>query len=231
MAKIQIGFTDQRLSDFEEVHPQSIKKFIPEWFRSIKNTEAVTVKSCPSFIDVFKEGFVVVAPQDYLLRYNEEDNSYQWSSATVFEIMSAGADQVGNHTNPQFVDYLPKESQIKFVFKLHLPFLIFTDKGYSTRIMKLPYQFNDQWECNYGVLKSDLIHQVNIQINVLKADQDILIEKGTPLCLIVPFKREEHKLETVDVRKKEFQKRINQAWFKTSTKFNHQYFLNKFHKE
>lgn len=217
MSIIKIGFTDNRLWEDKEAHPQPMKNFAPEWYKNlntnIKDTNAIfdrmskakTAKTCPSFMDIFKEGIVLIAHQDFIFRYDKKDNHYVWETATQVENEFCRY-AVESHGNAQFVDHLPTASNIEFVLKFNMPYCLYTDKGYSSRQMPMPYYFNPDWHVSYGTLATDTIHEVNLQINITTADKDIIIKKGEPLCVYIPFKREEHKLETFNLYDKKYEK-------------------------
>lgn len=249
MATINFAFTDSRLLLLPEIYPEPILNNVPKWYLDIPNkifggnmnskfdylNKTKTIKTCPSFIDIFQEGYVIKAPQDYLLYYDKETENYKWESATLFDTKTYENDtpnQVSFHGNIQMVDYLPKNSNTIFIFKIILPINIFTKKGYSTRIIPMPYQYNSDWESSYGVYKTDYIHQLNIQLQIKTNKKEILIKQGTPLCVVIPFKREKHSYKIIDINKnKKLLNLMNRHKLLFDGKFNKQYYINKWHKE
>ena len=94
----------------------------------------------------------------------------------------------------------------------------------------MPYTYNDKWELSYGVLKTDLIHEINLQINIL-TNEEVLIKQGTPLGVYIPFKREEYNLEITRLQDDhEASRMINKSLLKLHGRFPSQYF-KKFHKK
>src|SRR5210317_793138 len=82
MVTITFGCTDDYVFTDKSIHPQPMRNFAPKWYKSIPtnlpnpdenfaylSNRARTVKTCPSFIDVFKEGVVLLSVQDVLLKY------------------------------------------------------------------------------------------------------------------------------------------------------------------
>ena len=53
---------------------------------------------------------------------------------------------------------------------------------------------NPDWEVAYGIIHTDQYHFINPQIMLKNGVKDVFIEQGTPLCYIVPYKREEYNL-------------------------------------
>lgn len=237
MTKIKFVVVSDILFYEKELLPQPISSFVPNWFKDIKNyknnsdhqiTNSVkTVKTCPSFVDIFKQGYVIPAPVDYVFKVNSKTD-WSWEMPLVFEKENKMVD-VNIHDDIQMIDHLPENSKIKKVFKLNLPLRVITPKGYSCTQLPMPYTFNDQWELSYGVLKTDVIHELNLQINILTNDE-VVIKQGTPLGVYVPYKREKYELQVTRLQDDyEANKIINKSYLKLHGKFKSQYFKN-FHK-
>tara|TARA_R100000742_G_C4270142_1_gene88798 strand:+ start:761 stop:1477 length:717 start_codon:yes stop_codon:yes gene_type:complete len=238
MTKIKFVTVSDVLFYEEELLPQPISNFIPEWFKDIKNysndskhnitSKVKTVKTCPSFVDIFQQGYVIPAPVDYVFKVNTKED-WSWEIPLAFEKENKMID-VDIHDDIQMVDHLPKNSKIKKVFKLNLPLRVITPKGYSCTQLPMPYTYNDKWELSYGVLKTDVIHEINLQINIL-TNEEVLIKQGTPLGVYIPFKREEYNLEITRLQDDhEASKMINKSLLKLHGRFPSQYF-KKFHKK
>jgi len=180
---------------------------IPKWFKNIKpvNDEFSfpTIKTCPGFIDYFKQGYVVSLWCDLILDIkiiNEEVN-YNWSvpdKIYKFEI----------HSNNQFLDHTPPhiKKKTKIIFKPICPWKIVTPKGYSVFQMPMYYNYNPIFEVLPGVLHTDVYHTINQQMCIFKEGK-FIIKKGTPLATYIPFKREEFDFEMTD--NKNLEKKIN----------------------
>jgi hypothetical protein len=95
--KVQFVIEDESLLADKEIHPQPISNYAPDWFKNLniakpktkslleKFTMTNNVKSCPSFIDVYQDGFVILAPNDYILAYDENTGYYEWRVAAQFQ--------------------------------------------------------------------------------------------------------------------------------------------------
>ena len=187
------------------MHLQPASKYMPQWFKDmpydynddvdnfpINNKELIpngrTLKRCPSFIDVFKQGYVFVAPCDYWLSYKEETNEFWWQ-------VSNEKFALETHDPNQFQGLVP-ESGVKAVYKVVNTLQMIAPKGYSVWQMPMMYHYkqSQDWYVPYGVIDVDTHHEVNPQIFYASDKKEILIKKGTPLCYIVPFKREATKI-------------------------------------
>jgi len=206
--KVIYAVKNSGLLEIPSLLPEPMKTFAPEWWKKMpirmdipfddgyvpyKKSNFKSARQCPSFVEVFKEGYVIKAASDMWFFYDDESKRWRHELPT-----SGNFQMIETHANEQFVDYLPEQSDIKFVFKYTTPYLIFTDKGYSTRQIPMPYDFNKDWHVSYGVYKTDKLHEVNIHINFTSEDKEILIKQGTPLCVHIPYKRIEPKLKIVE---------------------------------
>lgn len=223
MKKVKF-FTDQEtLLEFPELYPQPARNFIPEWYKDMPindddETKAQdaptiisshrTIKTCPSFMEVFNEGFVEVSPCDVWLRYRP-DGTWAWKTANDSFNMEA-------HDFFQFVKYAPKQSNVKAVFKYVSPWYAVTPKGYSLRQVPLMYHYNEDFYVPYGVLKADQHYTLNPQIFITSDKEEIVIKRGQPLCYLVPYKREKFglEIESFDTYKNKREKELKkQAMF------------------
>ena len=96
MSKIHIGYTDENIFNDKSTHPKLIRNNKPNWFINIKKylyTETPfgkqkikTVKSCPSFVDMFNNGVVVYAPTDIKL-FVDQEKVYVILSCLIIQIL------------------------------------------------------------------------------------------------------------------------------------------------
>lgn len=179
------------------------KYFIPKEFKNMPYSldekdlmqQKKTAKSCPSFVEILREGYVIPSPCDIYLSYNKEIDNWKWQVPSAYDWMD-----ISIHPPFQFKDYY-KDTNIKYVFKINSLWNVYTPKGYSVRQIPMFYHNNKDFEVAYGVIKSDVFHQINPQILFISDKDEIIIEKGTPLCYIVPFKREKYNYKIVPYSK------------------------------
>ena len=180
------------LIEHKDLHPQPAKNFTPDWYKKLPsdlkgNNKFVskvipnmkTVKMCPSFSEIFKEGFIILAPCDIYLRV-EDNGEWQWATPDS-EI------RLDIHEDEQFTQHI--NNKIKKVFKLISPWYAITPKGWSLRQIPIIYDFNEDWQVAYGIVNTDVTHELNQQILYTSSSNEVLIKRGTPLNYLVPFKR------------------------------------------
>lgn len=205
------------------VHPIPIKDYSIDWYKNIKksndktyyfdelNTNA-TVKSCPSFVEIFENGFVVPAPADYFIHYTE-DNSFIGQTPFSFKDVLR-EDDINYHPHSQLINHLPEHNPYQIIAKINLPLKVFTPKGYSLAFMRMPFADHSDFEAIYGNLRADKLHHLSIQCGI-KHRNPIHIKQGTPLVLLVPFKREKFTHKIIDIKKNN---KYRKQWLSTYLK-------------
>lgn len=194
MKKNKITFvpTHLGLEELEICTPKPSKYYIPEQFKKMpidlpaEKTKLLpidrTAKACPSFTEIFNEGFVLPAHTDMHFYIDENKKENVWTiSNNDFEL--------AGHPNYQYVDYLDND-MIKATFKIPYPWLAIVPKGYSIRQVPMIYHHNTEWHIAYGTYRGDQIADIHLQVMITSKNQEILIRQGEPLCYFVPFKRE-----------------------------------------
>ena len=204
------------MDQVKEICPQPSIKFIPPHWKDIPmlidnpveminqsefqgkyfgvNAKRKTAKKCPSFIDVFTNGYVIPAPCDIYFSYNTETEEWyvetglKYSGRNQFEAFDI---PFSVHDTHQYLDHVP-DAPFDYIFKMDNVWSCITPKGYS--IMQLPmlWHHNPYFEVAYGIIHTDQYHQINLQIMMRKGVGNFEIKMGDPLCYIIPYKREEY---------------------------------------
>tara|TARA_R100001163_G_C5065308_1_gene203212 strand:- start:1718 stop:2482 length:765 start_codon:yes stop_codon:yes gene_type:complete len=197
------------LKDVEIARPQPSKKFIPEGWLGVpnlmeppfpnpddpykfvgENSMKRTAKTCPSFLDVWKEGYVIPAPCDIYLRWDTKLETYHYETAIPLI-------PIVIHSNAQYLEHVQAPMH-EFIFKMDNIWSIETPKGYSIRQIPMFWHHNPYWESAYGIIHTDTYHQINIQIMLRKGVTEVVIQQGEPMCYVVPYRREDYDLQYVD---------------------------------
>lgn len=176
--------------------------YIPKWFKDIKAStdelSSATIKTCPGFIDYFKQGYVVSLWCDVYLNITIQNNKLQ------YEWNVPDGNKFNVHGQEQFLDHVPKHiaKKTKIILKPDCPWKIITPKGYSVLQLPMYYNYNKDFEVLPGVLHTDVYHTINQQMCIFR-EGEFIIKKGTPLATYVPYKREEFTFEmTNDIKLK-----------------------------
>jgi len=227
--KVKFSSPIEGLFDIPELQPQPAINFIPDTWKklpSIHQSEDrkhipfkyqsnlkvfATAKQCPSFLNVFEQGYVLVSPCDMYIKYDIDNN---------LEVVEVAIDGVNltYHFNHQYIDYI-KNTGFQKVYKLDNVFLCETPKGYSIKQLPMYWHHNPNFEVAYGIIHTDQYHQINPQIMMREGVKEMLIKQGEPLCYIVPYKR----IETELVIEEYDSKRENIARFRNLGTFQRGY--------
>jgi hypothetical protein len=217
------------LENIESCRPQPAKNFIPQWYTKTPPTpkddhytklipQSKTVKLCPSFTDIFHNGFVIPAHCDMYFRWTD---GQEWEWATSYEDY-----EVQLHHDVQMKDYTPESANIKKIFKIISPWRIMTPPGYSVYQVPLFYHYNPDWYIPYGSINSDKHHIVNQQVVITsETKKQIMIKQGDPLCYYVPYKREQYNLK-VETWTQEWEDACDENLLRVHSKFKGGYLKN-----
>ena len=211
--KIEFVSTIEGLESIEECLPKPAKHFIPQWFKDIPNKDPMTVKICPSFPDYFSQGYILPMWTDVKLQ--AIGDSWNWETPT---------DKVSweNHANEQFLNYTKANFngiEAQSVFKAVCPWKIITPPGWSVLQLPLFYHFNQEWSVLPGVLDTDIHHEINQQVLYHGNGNQIIINRGDPFVLYIPYKRSNKIKHKIRYQNKKDEKRFYLRLLKTKTKF------------
>ena len=174
--------------------PEPATKFIPNWWKDIPKYSnnkkkidldpgaTVTVKQCAPTIDMFSMGYIITLWADLLVTQTEHGPLVRWKThQDVLDMWSQ--EQVDNFEIP--------EGYSRSVFKYLHGWRVLTKPGWSTMFVH-PFAYqNLPIRAISGVVDTDILTtDINCPF-VIKKDFEGVIEKGTPIAQIIPFKREE----------------------------------------
>lgn len=190
--------------------PEPANRNIPEWYKNMpqyidkndkkrhlsalnKDAPNTTMKSCSPFLDALTFGYIWSSPADIEFRRDFDESgrvrySFSWRTE---------GDLVTHHTEDQHPT-LPiiAEGTDPYVLKWSFNFVIKTPPGYSTFFTHPLNRYELPFRTLSGVVDTDkYILPVQFPFQLITKDLDFpyIIEKGTPLCQIIPFKREKWK--------------------------------------
>ena len=173
------------LLDIEETRPKPARNFIPQWWKTMPRSaqefgvEKNTVKTCPSFVQMFSQGIVLPMWCDTVLSKMEQQ--YFWRTANdnfTWEF----------HSNWQFLDHvdIPEYKQI---YKAVCPWYIKTPPNVSVFQFPMFFDFNQDWTIMPGVLNTDFYYQLNQQVIYTSQKDEIKINRGEAFVWYIPFVR------------------------------------------
>ena len=195
----------------------------PSWWKqtppAVPNTDPRvvpgTVKVCPAFPDLFTAAYILPLWCDLMFDYNNGQPRARMSAPDLFS--------VSFHDAGQFVSHAPESVRASTVavMKLESPWYCRTSPGYS--VLQLPafYEFDPRVTTMMGVVRSDVHHEINQTVMVHHRGSFVL-ERGTPIAMYIPFKRERFDFSVKEVTA-EFRRIMQKNQLNIMTKFRRGY--------
>lgn len=190
-------------------YPQPASSFMPEWYRKSSkhiddrygakmpagNTHMtnLTVKACMPFFDAMTSGYVVTLPSD--IYFVDQQDYYH---RVIWDV---SYDVVSHHLREQ-LQHMPIPEGYNEIFKWNSYFHIQTPPGYSCMFMHPNFFFDAPFMTLSGIVDTDK-HPMIINFPFFLKNNFVgKIEKGTPICQIIPFKRESWKMNKEEFKLK-----------------------------
>lgn len=188
--KIQFTLIDPMLSE-AALKPEPASKNLPDWYKDMDtyiggkfNGSNSTMKKCIPVLDSMSTGYVIKTWTDILVKKlpnNEVDVSWSVENNTK---------AVEGHSEEQVVGYPVPYGYGESVLKFINPWRIKTPDGYSTMFFQPPHREDLPFKIIPGFVDTDTFPLViNFPFH-LKKDFAGVIPYGTPICHVVPFKRD-----------------------------------------
>ena len=198
--------SDEAQSLFEQPRPAA--EYLPTWYRDMplhlpgeKTTglspdgvavSNLTLKGCMPFLDAMTSGYMFVLPFDMDLRRNEKGMiGLRWATNINF---------VGQH-GPDQAPGLPMPfGASPSILKWSPGWRVITPPGYSCLYTHPLNHFDLPFATLSGVVDTDSYNLgVEFPFRLLDIKKDVVIlEKGTPICQVIPFKRDDWSSTAVD---------------------------------
>jgi len=194
--------------------PKPIKFNLPDWYKKLKHKpEFKNIKGCIPFFDALTFGYVLPVPQDFVIKHNFTNKDKDGK-----EFQDSGFKCPYNHDFPtinlnsmrkEIPDIHPtfqlegsplieKNKNLAF-YKIINPWIIQTPPGYSCLFVPPLNNEDDRFSIISGIVDTDTFNkEVNFPI-VINGDKyptlETVIKKGTPYVQVIPFKRDNWKME------------------------------------
>lgn len=156
------------------------------------------ISGCPGITDYLKTGYIIPAWTDFVFRNVDDKLIINWGNSNGIFYSSVDEDQFPN---------MPEEKKPMYgsFHKINTPWIIKTSPGTSCLVLHPEWDRNNFWKSSSGVLHTDVkpvnmnwFFEWNKEISKNKFDEKTqVIRHGTPLMLIVPFKRTQYQSEVI----------------------------------
>ncbi|RWO11442.1 MAG: hypothetical protein EOS08_30765 [Mesorhizobium sp.] len=175
--------------------PVAAKTVLPDWFRKLPPVDAqqasatnngLTVKRCMPFLDAMTTGWIL--PLAATVRLEIKDGGSAVDAGWEFDrvmVSNHGAHQVAGN---------PKEPAPPC--KFHNSWSIRTPPGWSCLFLPPLNRPAQPFECVAGIVDTDTYAaHIHFPFFATAPDGLYVIEKGTPLVQVIPFRREDAALK------------------------------------
>jgi hypothetical protein len=188
--KIKFSLTDPMMKE-AAIKPEPAQKNLPEWYKSMDtyiggkfDPLGATMKKCVPVLDSLSTGYVIKTWTYILIKRDEKGGvDVSWSLDTY-------AKAVEGHSPEQAVGYPVPFGYDDTVLKFINPWRIKTPEGYSTMFLQPPHREDLPFKIIPGFVDTDTFPLViNFPFH-LKKDFVGIIPYGTPICHVIPFKRD-----------------------------------------
>lgn len=169
------------------VPPVEARKTFPYWTKSQLDKKEMKFARCPGMFDMAQAGYLVRAHVDMSIKVNRQ--------GLVCKFSGNGAPTTSILTEMDYsvIDGLskPDDNVCKKVYKLPLPWALFAKKGYSAMVLPATMHspFLDKLHVYPGIVDYDTFSTMNFIFSPLK-EGEFVIDAGTPILQVIPFKRE-----------------------------------------
>jgi hypothetical protein len=212
----------------EKTRPSAAKNFLPEWYKKMKpygisedNPDGkkilvrdfqsnASAKKCTPMLDGMTSGYIVPLWCDVQVsqeKNREDGNFYPY---ITWRINSDVFSLHGNHSSrsiPSPAGYDP------IVFKFITYFCIETPPGYSIMISSPPGHQNLPFQAIPAVIDSDKSVIDNNFPCWVKSGFEGVVEKGTPIAMVTPFKRQNWKSNFFKISAEEHEKQVMKNFY------------------
>jgi len=184
--------------------PKPAVSALPEWYKTKKplqdadkkfrfapdGSKNTTVKWCNPFGDALGAGYFIFLENDLQVNNDNGVQSLSW--------LRGGKDYVGQHSLGQISDQLIPKNYSEQPWKFTNYWGIETPTGYSTLFVHPLNRPELPFIVLSGVVDTDSYRKPVHFPFLLRKDFEGIIESGTPIAQVIPFKRESWESEIVD---------------------------------
>lgn len=209
--KIEFIQQKSRLNIFNS-QPKPAINYVPKWFKEApmylegtiekkccpyndSHVVNTTYKNCTPFFDALKTGYIFELPVDIQFRLLPDRTIEWYTRITTYEDEYGPFISTHNPTQHPNLPCNNSSSCGSLVFKWSSNYSIKTPKGYST-LFTHPFNRTDLPFTTYtGVVDTDTYFSevqfpFQLTYDFKKVGDILVIEKGTPICQVLPFRRD-----------------------------------------
>jgi hypothetical protein len=220
MNQIKFVYLDKYFYDVCE-RPKPSSAYIPDWFKDMppylygdnkirlipenKFASNVTAKKCIPMLDAITTGYTIPLWSDVMVEQTEGPPQISWRvTRPVFANHGDTSELVG-----------PPPGFDNVVFKYLVSLRIETPKGYSVMVRPPAGHYDLPFHVIPAIVDTDRsISETNFPLWVRSGFEGI-VERGTPIAQVIPFKRDDWKAEFSWIEEKDFIAQEDRGFYAT----------------
>jgi hypothetical protein len=194
--KEQVSFTPFS-EGFSSTPPLPMKKVILEYFKKCPRDfeggpNRYTYKVCPSFLDAMTVGYVIRCPCDVYIKTYETHFDYELPADVPNMVVSSHNGQQTQAFEEGSI--LDEDKFYSYMLKINPGYFIKNSDRVGWQVLPFYYDKENRknFEAAYGytdnlLLERNGILPVNLFVRRREGSNTFIIEKGTPICTIIPY--------------------------------------------
>lgn len=191
--------------------PKPAKDWLPEWYEKIPKPKDLyeydeevnrTIRGCIPVEDIITAGYII--PNIYEIRITEKIENFKKEMLvrTGKRFLKTNLPDQGLNTREEIAIFNEKECPItsnnklikKNYFRIHSDWAVVTPPGYSCLIMQPYYFFERKFQIMPCIIDTDTYNKRITFVGYSNEDY-IKFHPGDPLLQVIPFKRDDWKME------------------------------------
>jgi hypothetical protein len=213
---MRIKFQKNTVEDISLLAPIPAIKSLPEWYKKMSpvieghkkqkyysdKSVNITIKRCNPVGDALSAGYFLLLETDIAVQRNDPD-------LPLMTWHKGGDNFVAMHGKPQISKDLVPDGFDDQPYKFRNDWSIQTPRGYSVLITHPLNRNAEPFLTLSGIVDTDT-HHVSVNLPFLiRNDFEGIIEAGTPIAQVIPFKRENWTSVFLKHSRKDFEYRID----------------------
>lgn len=188
-------------------NPLPASRVMPEWYKNAQSylnnnkkpsvdAAFVTIKKCVPVFDSITAGYLILLGRDIYCEQTETGPFFHWRTEGSDEAEKV----LTQHTDFQVQGH--PENTLGHQLKIENQWIIKTEPGYSCLIVPPMHRDNKIIVLSAIVDTDKYYEKINLPFNLKDNNFEGMIEAGTPIAQVIPFRRESYKMEVVPLDKK-----------------------------
>lgn len=217
--------------------PTPTSRNVPEWYRKQpayvnkeeflkKGVSGSTIKKCMPVFDAMTAGYTLYCPVDI---YVDATDPGKLEYNIPIAVAGLKKELFTTHSPEQITHYPMPSNMHKDVLRINPMWSVKTSEGYSAIFMKPMHQEHYPFEIVPGIIDTDSYMSEGFLSFKIENTFRGIIEKGTPIAQVIPFKRESWKSEYVDYKDSKENQKTQRMLIRS--KFFNYYKKNFWHKK